>query len=166
MALTTQHWIGIGGAAALLGYLLWPKKPTYASTTVPTQAAKPKSTPYTAYTPPKSYAPPTSYGTPGTSPGTSYDPAAEAAAKAAADEIARKALAAAAAAEETGSDDSGMGESGMYGSKSSDTGMGESGTTLSPADPVDLVVGTRRSAYVGNWYGNTYLPNYWRRVTG
>jgi len=21
-------------------------------------------------------------------------------------------------------------------------------------------------AYVGNWYGNTYLPNYWRRVTG
>ena len=46
MPLTTQHWIGIGGAAALLGYLLWPKKAHAATPITPPKPTPPPPSPY------------------------------------------------------------------------------------------------------------------------
>lgn len=55
MHLTTQHWLGIGGAAALLGYLLWPKKASAAPITVTPSTPKTSVAPTkTTYTPPAS----------------------------------------------------------------------------------------------------------------
>lgn len=67
MPLSTQHWIGIGGAAALLGYLLWPKK---AHAAAPIAPPTPTPTPPAPYTPPSPITPYTAppavvpYGTP------------------------------------------------------------------------------------------------------
>ena len=66
MTLTTTHWIGLGGAAALLTYMLWPKK---AHAAEPAKPAPVTTTPPGTVVPPIGFPPlPTSWPTTPTPP--------------------------------------------------------------------------------------------------